>query len=96
MACSACPFALTDESESVQNLGCLPTPGEILQMKRQCGHNWSCHESTPEKPKLCAGMVEWVSEMPSAVDIDIKSGGLIRYDDWWRHGPEAAMKMAVV
>ena len=62
MACnhketSACPFSFTDQSEYVQNLGCLPSPYEIKIMRVYHGKTWACHEE-PTKP--CAGAVAYL------------------------------------
>jgi len=92
MACEACPFAGTDQSEYVQGLGCLPSGYDIIQMKKRSGHNWSCHESKPGELKLCAGMAETVHELE--IPVDIKSGGLISYETWERLGEEAAIAEA--
>ncbi len=56
---SACPFAYTAESETVQNYGCLPTPGEIRIMRVEHGKTWACHEH-PEKP--CKGAIADLKE----------------------------------
>lgn len=92
MACAACPFAGTDESENVQSLGCLPSGYDIIQMKKRSGHNWSCHESKPGELKLCAGMAETVHEMQ--IPVDIKSGGLISYETWYHQGEDASIAEA--
>lgn len=51
---SACPFVYSDVSEYVQNLGCLPTPQEIVTMRVVHGKTWACHER-PDQP--CAGSI---------------------------------------
>lgn len=92
MSCDACPFACTDQSEYVQNLGCLPSAFDIIQMKKATGHNWACHESDPQKLKLCAGQVQWVKEMD--VPVEMKTGGLISYETWFHKGEAAALEEA--
>ena len=54
---SACPFSFTEQSEYVQNLGCLPTPYEIRNMRVVHGKTWACHEN-PSKP--CTGAINWL------------------------------------
>jgi len=83
MCCNACPFAMTDESEIVQNYGCLPTPWDIIQLKKQTGANWACHCSTVEKGlKLCKGFVEWNEEMKLGLDIK-EEQPKIAYELWY-------------
>ncbi len=43
MTCNTCPFAFTDVSEHVQNLGCLPTSNEIVTMRVKHNRMWACH-----------------------------------------------------
>lgn len=101
MACITCPFAFTDESEQVQNYGCLPTPYEIIEMKRKSGHNWACHGNEKKK---CTGFQEYVAYIQeqehvqgyedNLKDIDTSTGGLISYDVWCKEGEEAALAAA--
>ncbi len=84
MACTACPFALTDQSEYVQNLGCLPDTHDLIKETR-AGYVWGCHET--DKP--CAGQAEWFKgpEYP-------KGGPVLMYGTWFNHGMEQAKKEA--
>ncbi len=56
---TTCPFAYTEESEVIQNYGCLPTPHQILTMRVEHGKTWACH-SEPDKP--CAGALRTLQE----------------------------------
>lgn len=67
--CSGCPFAFTEESEQIQNYGCLPTPREIVRMKVEFGKTWSCHKD-PKKP--CAGAIEHLKEKGLNYKMDDK------------------------
>lgn len=87
--CNTCPFAHTDESEYVQNLGCLPEPHDIVKMKIESGHNWACHG---DEDKICSGFVNHIKE--NHPELDTTTGNLISYDTWCHHGPEVAMKEA--
>lgn len=79
--CKTCPFAFSDESENVQNLGCLPTPQEILRIKRDTGKNWACHDN---ESRPCAGYVRAARKL----GIDYRSGGVMTYSEWWTQADE--------
>lgn len=73
--CKACPLALTDESEKVQNYGCLPSAYEIARMKLDHNKNWHCHE---DQDKLCVGYLQWAKEK----GWDYKDGGSANLTTW--------------
>jgi hypothetical protein len=97
MACGGCPFAFTDESEYIQGLGCLPSPYDIIQMKRKSGHNWGCHSN---EKVVCKGFSDFVKEsqkndyVDNMKDIDTSKGKIISYDVWYREGEEGAIQKA--
>lgn len=80
MTCAACPFAFTEESELVQNLGCLPTPQEAMRIQRDHGKNWGCHE---DESRPCAGQVAHCRE--EGVPYD-KAAPLASYTRWYHQG----------
>ena len=51
--CNSCPFNYTEESEMVQNYGCLRSKQEILELKDITGHNWACHCNNK---RVCKGL----------------------------------------
>lgn len=87
--CITCPFSCTDEAEQVQNYGCLPDRPDIIRMKEESGHNWSCHS---DDKVLCGGFARYIQE--ERPDLNIKEGKLISYDVWYREGKEEAIKLA--
>jgi hypothetical protein len=84
--CEACPFSMTEQAEAAQNLGCLPTPQEILEMARTSGQPWGCHDGSG---RTCRGYAS------VAVNLGLATKGkAIEYAIWYNHGSEAAMQRA--
>jgi hypothetical protein len=75
---NSCPFAFTEESERIQNYGCLPTPREIMDMRIKHGKTWACH-SNPEKP--CLGALEYLKHYNHPYKV-IDSKLVTEQDDW--------------
>lgn len=73
-----CPFSFTEESEQIQNYGCLPTPMEIINMRVKHGKTWACH-CNPDKP--CAGAIEYLKDNNMEHKVIDKS--LLTEDDDW-------------
>ena len=80
-ACNTCPFKGGDEAEQGISLGCLPSVFEIMQIKRETGHNWGCHS----EDRICAGFVEACRE----TGLEYKGAPLLKYEDWYRNGVPA-------
>lgn len=86
--CLTCPFSCSMEAEQVQNYGCLPDRFQIIKMKEESGHNWSCHS---DANVVCGGLAKYITkERP---DLNLK-GGLIDYDDWYKLGQDEAIQIA--
>lgn len=73
--CSACPFSFSDNAENLCNLGCLPSVFEIMQIKKETGLNWACHD---DESKICSGYVEYAAKK----GLDYKTGGLAVLSLW--------------
>jgi len=70
--CSSCPFneGMNEDGTMTQNLGCLPSAGDVLQLKRTTGDNWACHT---DDSKVCTGLCLHAKEY----DLDMSKGQLI-------------------
>lgn len=84
--CVTCPFSENDGAEELLNYGCLPTPYDILKMKKESGHNWACHYN---ENSLCRGLVEHNEKYNS--DLNLTTGNLISYETWYYEEEEAAI-----
>lgn len=88
--CDTCPFGDGDgwsaEAEQAINLGCLPTMGEALALKRDTGCNWGCHS----EDRICAGFVREAAER----GIEYRGHPTINFETWAQRGEEAAVREA--
>ena len=75
---SHCPFAMTDASGQAQNYGCLPSPYEIVVMRRDHGKTWACHENNSAP---CAGAIRHLKEI--GVDHRVTDPVLVTESDDW-------------
>lgn len=67
--CSGCPFNYcSEESNQFQNLGCLPSPYDILMEMKEANKNWACHDNPK---KVCKGLVNFVDEMNKPINMHI-------------------------
>lgn len=73
-----CPFSFTEESETIQNYGCLPSPIEILSMRIDSNKTWACH-SNPSKP--CLGAINKLNELE--YESKVIDPNLVTEDDDW-------------
>jgi len=56
---TSCPWAFTEESEQVQNYGCLPTPQDTIVMYLR-GNSWACHS---DQTRPCIGAIKRLKEL---------------------------------
>lgn len=74
----SCPFAFSEESEMIQNYGCLPSNIEIVTMRVHYGKTWACH-SNPTKP--CVGAIEFLKKYNLPFNV-IDKKLITENDDW--------------
>ena len=79
MTCSACPFSGSFEAEQALNWGCLPDAVTVMEIKRETGKNWGCHE---DEARLCAGFARACRES----GISISAQNLASYSSWYHSG----------
>ena len=93
MSCELCPFGNNGESEHLQNIGCLPMPSDVFDMKETTGDNWACHN---DSGTICKGFVAFVNDVKKKStddprydrikNMDTESGGLITLEQWSNTG----------
>lgn len=96
MSCKTCPFAHTDESEYLLNLGCLPEQSWIIDMHVQSGHLWSCHQVDDVKCKGTEKEIARINQQRVSEGKEVlpSTGKLISYDKWVHDGQEEAIRQA--
>ncbi len=58
--CSGCPFNyFSDESEKIQNYGCLPDSNQITNMYKNNEGHWKCHSAK----RKCGGLSEVLKQL---------------------------------
>lgn len=97
MACITCPYNFfSEESERVQNYGCLPTPYEIIQLKKETGANWCCHYTNQETGlKICSGLIEYNERNKLNLDIQ-ENQPKIDYNIYAQLGPNESITKAII
>jgi hypothetical protein len=74
--CNTCPFNFwSEEAAYVSNLGCLPTPKEIIGYKESLNRNWQCHS---DYSKPCVGFIQAANKR----GLDYKTGKPTTLEDW--------------
>jgi len=86
--CLTCPFSCSMEAEQAQGYGCLPDSFDIIKIKENSGHNWSCHGDTSV---VCGGLARYITRKRPDLSLE---GGLIDFDAWNEHGMDKAIQIA--
>ena len=78
MKCETCPFndGLNEEATKIQNLGCLPTPHDMVRHYDTTGVAMSCHF---DQGHACRGLAE--------VRPDASQASVWKYEEWYRGIP---------
>lgn len=67
--CNTCPFNyFSEESDRVQNYGCLPTPLQIVEMCKEENKNWACHGTN----ELCGGYIAYLKRNKQQININLQ------------------------
>ncbi len=71
--CKGCPFndGLTEEASYAQNMGCLASKFDIINIKKETGHNWACHDNNE---RVCQGLVK--ANKDNNLGFDMSQGKL--------------------
>lgn len=84
--CITCPFNFSsEEAEQVQNYGCLPTPTDIINLKKKHNANWACHYSDSSNLKTCGGLIQVNKEAGLGFEIT-EDQPKIDYSRWYTEG----------
>lgn len=75
-----CPFSFTESSEYAQNMGCLPTPFDIIEMRVMHGKTWACH-SSPTKP--CQGALKFMKS--KGIECKVVDNNLLTEGSHWNN-----------
>jgi hypothetical protein len=64
--CTTCPFSWSEEAQIAQAIGCLPSPYDIIEIKRTTNENWACHSNCK---RICQGLVQANDERKLGLDL---------------------------
>ena len=88
--CETCPLGdgdgWTDAAEQAINLGCLPSFGEAMHIKRSTGCNWGCHS----EERICAGFVRECA----VYGLEYRGAPTLSFKEWSDLGLDEAVRLA--